>query len=393
MPTTSELTSLLMEVLSRPPSEVDLRLKPEEELARMLGVGRRRLRNSLSALEQQGFLARRRGSGTYVRRVPQTATRAHRPSQPLLNDKPDLVPDLFFVDDSENRKPWQQPIGPKRSQKELHLELWKDLHSSPTVGQAVVDGIITQVSELSHQLTIHSFFARKDTPLSVAELRQKILTSPCDGYIVASRWSDLFVEALGDHAVPRLFYSSGRRPITHEPHLMLDTAEAVERGVGLLASEGYRRIGSLTIAAAEHVGHLDVDAYERAMATAGLGYRAIATSGRDVNESIEATLRLLDRDDAPEALYISDNFLLDGVVAALKIKALRPGSDLALITHGNVEHELPAGFRWSRIEFDLHEFGHRLVNELLRDIHSADVRPVSLAVLGKWQPGETHQLR
>lgn len=49
------------------------RLPPESQLAEDLGVAVGTLRKALSALEEEGLLERRQGSGTYVKRAPEGA--------------------------------------------------------------------------------------------------------------------------------------------------------------------------------------------------------------------------------------------------------------------------------------------------------------------------------
>src|SRR3546814_17046766 len=53
------------------------RLPAERELADQLGVGRRVLRRALGALEADGLLPRRQGSGTFVAVRPQPSAANH----------------------------------------------------------------------------------------------------------------------------------------------------------------------------------------------------------------------------------------------------------------------------------------------------------------------------
>jgi GntR family transcriptional regulator len=64
---TSATADVLRQAIRQGKFEAGSQLPPELELIEMLGVSRATLREALRTLEEQGFIVRRRGLGTYVR--------------------------------------------------------------------------------------------------------------------------------------------------------------------------------------------------------------------------------------------------------------------------------------------------------------------------------------
>ena len=65
------VTTRMESLLSKPPSKVGLRLKSEVDLAHSFKIGRWQIRKSLEDLAEKGILVKKRGSGTYVRKIPE----------------------------------------------------------------------------------------------------------------------------------------------------------------------------------------------------------------------------------------------------------------------------------------------------------------------------------
>jgi hypothetical protein len=133
--------------------------------------------------------------------------------------------------------------------------------------------------------------------------------------------------------------------------------------------------------------------YQRAMENLGLPYRACETSPATTTGAMEATIRLLHREDPPEAVYVADDFLLIGVVQALEAEGIVPGRDIAVITLSNRGLQLPRGYNWSQLEFDPEYFGTLMVNNLCQVIQTAGAKLVSQQICATWRPGDTHILR
>lgn len=62
----SKALKILLDLLKKGKFDESGKLPPEEELAKMLGISRTVLRDTLTMLEHQGFITRRRGVGTLV---------------------------------------------------------------------------------------------------------------------------------------------------------------------------------------------------------------------------------------------------------------------------------------------------------------------------------------
>jgi len=383
-------TLAVKRLLSQPPCRAGMRLRPEEELVRVLQLGRRQVRKILGELEAEGIVVRRKGSGTYLRQVP----------GPAGNDDPNgreallslRAHDLLVSPDSESQHATRgrAMLRPTRGQRCFHLELWSDLHCTSVPNQFVLAGLAHRAGRLGHQLTIHSLVERENVPLSYDEIARQLSDSHADGYLVGDRWSDLFMEALGKRAVPVISFDTGVNPIHHEPLLRLDTAEAVERAVRLFAESGYRRIALLDMEGPAHANEPLREAYDRAMSQAGLPCRAVETALPQFNAALAAFRRLVSKPEQPEAVYVSDDFLLAGVAEGMSVAGLRPGEDMGIITLSNVGMPLPDGPIWSRMEFNPKLLGGRLVDEIVRRLEEAGAERATMSIHATWQPGETH---
>ncbi|MFA5865062.1 MAG: substrate-binding domain-containing protein [Phycisphaerae bacterium] len=387
------ITGVMKFALSQTPSTMGRRIRSEIELATIFKTGRWKVRSSIENLVEKGILVRRKGSGTYVRKIPEISPEERRYISETFKA---ISPDLLFADPG-NCKPvsrLQMTLG----QKQLHLELWGDLHvpTASVTSQIIMAGIVSRTNEVRHSLTVHSLVQSPNVPLSVPEIAHRLADNPCDGYIVASRWADEFSEALRSVdrlQAPTIYFSHGSCPIRHEPFVMSDTVEAIERAVQILAGEGYRRIAMIGLDKLESLlMEAERSTYDRAMGLAGLEYRACVFSDLGISNCIATVRKLMGRSDSPDAIYVSDDHLLDGVTEALFGLELLPGRDIGVITFSNRHGlSLPKGFEWSRMEFDPDELGQLLVDNLIKMIQTAGTRVKTMSIHGSWRPGRTHQ--
>lgn len=385
------LTGTLHYSLSRPPAVAGKRLRSERELAKIFNVGEAQIRKVLSRLVNEGVLVRRRGSGTFVRRIVEYSTTRQNDLSPEMLKKASLV----FTD--------SRPSGnfstsrPQASQ--LHIGLWGDLGNNCLVDQFIIGSIAKAASSAGHRLTVHNIIEDFQTwnHISVESFRRQLEAHPCDGYLVVNSISDLFIEAVGDNQVPVMFFLGGTVEIEHEPLVFFDTAEALKRAIRKFYSLGHKKIAFIGEKRKqdepEDLINLEVRAYEDCMKKLGLDYRAYELSSTGVAQAMESTRNLFRKTDAPEALYVADDNVLVGVAEALSIEGIVPGKDVALITLSNRNFPLPPGRDWSCMEFDRERYAQLLVDNLLYQLQSTGTRANTLAVHANWVAGQTHEIK
>ena len=385
----NNLEKVLEYALSRPPSSAGLRLRSERDLAVLLGTDHFRVRKSLSELVRRGVLVRRHGSGTYVRKVPKISYTSP-PRELKIPSK-----SLFVTDQLEQDH--VPPLEPAKYQQQLHLGLWADLEPEQMASRrALISGIVSQTERAGHILSMHSICGDDGEIMSASELSERLKDSPSDGYLVGSWSADMFLEAIGTDHKPIVYFSDSNRPITHEPMVLLDSHEAIHRGVRLLAGFGYKRIGMIGLDIPDDPGEPTepiLKEYERAISDLGLTYHTADFGQVGINESMAATRRILGIPVPPEAILVTDDIVLNGVAEALEADGIVPGRDLGVVAVTNVSSKLPCGTDWSRLEFDAEALGERIVNTLLGLLQTAGMRTNSSAAYVRWRPGQTHLLR
>ena len=385
----NNLEKIIKYALSRPPSSAGRRIRSERDLAALLKANHSKVRKALSELVHKGVLVRRHGSGTYVRKVPKISY-SHVPHKLKIPSE-----SLFASDQLE--QDYAPHLEPTKQQQLLYLSLWADLEPDQMASRrALIRGIMRQTERAGHFMSMHSVCGNDGKVMAVSELAQQLKNNPSDGYLVGSWSADLFLKAIGKTLKPIVYFSDSNRPIKNDPTVMLDSLEAICRGVNLLAEQGYKRIGMIGL-------DLPYDplestepsrkAYERAMLDVGLNYYTADFCQATVTESMAAIRRLLSSSDPPEAVLIADDIVLNGVAKALTIDGIVPGQDIAVITLSNVNSKLPKGFAWSRLEFDVEGLGEQIVDTLLSLLLTAGRRANSSAAYVKWRPGKTHLLR
>lgn len=381
----SSVAEAIRKALTRPPATVGKRLRSEQELATLLSVGRWRVRESISQLVEQGVLVRRRGSGTYVRKIPSV-----QDVSAALDGTHAVEPNVLFADDPTSRGTALQPTS---KQKQLQLSLWTDWNlNMHATTQAILSSVVQRVQETGNHLSLHSMVERENVPLPPRLLRDRLKERAYDGYLVLNRWSKPFAEVMDAVTGSVLFFAHSTQVFGHSSLVTFDTEEATQRAIMLLAEEGYRRIGVLGFEdPSEPEGFKEAN-YQAFMNRQGLEYRAAEFTKKDPSAIWAATRKMFSRADRPEALYVSNDHALQVIVDALRGEGLEPGRNVAVITLSNrVGLALPHGYQWSCMEFDAQRLGAAVVDELLRLIQSAGAPPMAQTFHATWRPGKTHK--
>lgn len=365
------VTAQIAWVLSQTPSEVGWRLRPEQELASRMGVGLRQIRKSFNELVEQGVLVRRRGSGTYVQRIPTVS----EPAKQVAS----VSPEVLFVDAEGLTKTDKQ-------RRALHLGLWSDLSYMQHPNQEILAAMVNRAEELGHYLTVHSIVQTGHQALPTTELKHRIEAVPEDGCIVNHWWAEQFLEAAGEQARPILFYRTSSSVIRHQPLVMFNTDEAIERAAVLLHEQGCNSLGFLgQIRQKERESWI----FEGACRQLGMGF----TKGQFLDflspgELVDTGRELLEA--GVDGIYVADDHLLPGLVQTMDKMDRVPGRDVSLIVLSNQGVPLPRGHQWSRLEFSPQQLGQVLVDRLIQVIERAGHDVSSEALHATWRPGRTH---
>lgn len=391
---TEDVAKAIEYAISQPPSQEGMKILSEEALAKSLNIGVRRVRICLNLLEKKGVIARRRGSGTYVRRVPEFSEEHKQvlieSSLPLIDPKR-----LFVLDEVES-------ISHGNNGRIFSMQLWCDLHTHKQINQSVFAGMSNSCSQQNGQLVIRALHGAGGISFSREDIKRQLGEVQVDGYFVeahpdALKNADLFFEAGREYKVPVLFYYTGSLPLDEIPVFMINTYEAIQRAIRIFVNEGYKRIGFIALDRhmspenASRVDDFELQAYEMAMGLWGLNYRNAIKVDQSAHSVMEKIREIIDGPTCPDALYVADDFVLTCVAEVLKVMDIKPGRDIGIITLGNRCHVLPEWSNWSCMEFDSEGFGRFLVEEMFLRIFSTTTESSSVSYHATWRPGETHQ--
>lgn len=283
-------------------------------------------------------------------------------------------------------------LRPTNSQKKLNLNVCAHVYHTDPSPQAMLGGIVDRANTLGHGISLTTFVDQREEILPVAELQKRLSSTYCDGHLVLDGYGKEFYEAVPSRDIPVLFstHSSWKEAVDFEPKVAIDNLEAIGRAIEILAREGYRRIGLIGVKAMYHPVDLEEKVYHNAMGECGLDYRSIHYLPLNLSEIITSIQRIFSQPNPPEAIYVTDDYIMVGVAEALELMGLKAGRDLGVITLSTTHHHLPKQSQWSRMEFNLHQYGEMLVDNLLRLIETTDRHLNNIMFQALWVPGQSH---
>ena len=364
-------------------AQAGMRLRSVRDLAVIFRVDPSRIGTALSILSERGVVVQRHGSGTYIRRMPTGKGIDH--SAPLhagLSAEGILAP--VPVVRSRRR------LDPRH--KHLHFQFWVDA-DNPSVSQSeVIDGARKLLAASGHRLTVCGDINGIQSQSSGPKVLGSLAAHPADGYLVADWIGGLFDQAFTDTGKPWLMFGFAG-PVRHQPCMLMDVVESVERATAILLEGGCRRVAL--------IGHLgdkrtcDLMSLHHAFAMGFHGAAGYQVSRFVENQALpvrRALSEMLDSKTPPDGLYVADDTLLPFVAAELQRRGIVPGRDLAVITQWNENQTQAPELPWSRMVYSPRRFGEILAGNLLATSQSAVVRLSNGSILADWCPGETHLL-
>ena len=369
---------------------MNTRLKSEDKLVELLGISRRYLREAFNELSTEGYLLRRRSSGTFLVARPSLVPLKKIPEDlplPLRQISPDLLLD------------YGKPLGTADVIKNklvvtpLNIQFWglsAGFSSSLHLFQA---GMLQASLKLGVTLSFHSLELAVNTPLPRDKVQAQLMANPASAYIVPMGWRNIFLECLGDRNVPIVFTDQGNFPKMIDSAVYMDTANTIVRGLNVLSQQGLKKIAFVA---------LDVDlptrqnyfkkitaCYRNFMKAHDFDYNCIVFIKLQLNDVVKETARIID-EFKPEAIFINDDYLLSGIELELTRRNLKPGRDIAVVTVSNLGVPLPEGHRWSTLQYDPKAFGERALVEAVLMTGRVISNPPNIFMQAKWIAGNTH---
>ncbi len=361
----------MLQLLSRPPSRSGLRLKSERELARIFNVNPRSTNYALSLLEKDGIIERRQGSGSFVRKIPFLA--------PALPDEPVKI-DPFITSVEGN---WLQES--EKPMRHFEIALW-GVCSDGWADAELRRGIIERLKRDGHGVTS---FAPNTMRRQLEECGLQF-----DASLVFTQAIDEF-QTLGFPAShPLLYIADGNQSSVVSPIARYDFFEMFDRGAQLFRQNGIRRVAGIGLS--DYARRVDAVNFEWACRV----HQLECLQTFDCRQETEAVREAADRifpagrpELWPEGLFVSDNIIMHLVWPFLYRNGLRPGENVAVITHSNQGDTLPPPYDWSRLEFQPYRFGRHCAETLLRPMLFAGEDIELLAMSAHWIAGETLTLK
>ena len=387
---TEDVQTILSSFLSRPPCRSGLRLRSEPELGRILDASRQTVRRAIDGLVEQGYLTRKHGSGTYIRKA---FPLEDAPETKLVRQLTHAIPDQIFIEDMENTRHRPETKGHC-----LRIGISVDSALTTHTNQCIYNGARSRLEALGHVPVNYSQYNYSvDSGMkSIEALAAELSTERCDGYLIENWWADRF-----EQAFRMIFPNGGIPPITYfwpgsctdirEPLVQLDSDDAVRRAVRILYEQGCRRIAIMSLDWKRKDLAAEQRCYFSAINEYDLDYRGAFSSFGYANPTMQDEFdRLWQGDDRPDGLYVAEDHFLPEVAEWLAAQRIVPGRDLKIITLSNKGGFLPASIDWSCLEFNPFEVGVFAVEAMIRSINSAGGEMCSFSHQAAWKPGRTH---
>lgn len=378
----NDLVASIEKTLSTPPCVAGLKLRSDREIAHSLKVNVSKVRTTMEMLEKKGYLLRKHGSGTFVRRIAN--------NESVLKDITALHPSKLFKDypfDFAEKGDFRN-INTK-----LIFGLWGDLHFTSQASQQLYASIISHINALGHEVTFNSMLRSYRDPFPVEVISDKIRQSKSDGHIVIGNCAHDFIKARGRTDLATVFFAAGNQAI-FEPTVMFDTAEAVERAFRLFVKQGYTRIAAIGLKSGKLYSKPEKYIYQKEIEHNRFDYFNFVEVPLppSITTAMESARELLSSNELPQAVYVADDNVLPAMLEVFNSNHIRPGRDIAVITLSNKGMDLPEGYKWSRIEFDPAELAREVVKKLLAGVLEGDERSASVSLHGRFVAGDTHYL-
>lgn len=373
-------------ILSRPPSQVGKRLRSERELAKALKIDRSIIQKVFDQFVEKGYLARRHGSGTYVRKV----TPPMRPAETAAFGITFSADRLFADGEPAQRK------SALAEHRQLKLAFIDGSLGRGESQKLIIAGIEDRVKQAGHKLKFYTPKLHPGKRLHVEDLTEKLHSIRCDGYILWSLEAPVIdIEFLKKHA-PAVYVGDTLRHKTYDyyPLVCLSFEDAMSRALDVLVDQGFEKIGYIGLSQDDETSHAKTrNLFEWSARSRGRTYHQADFCSLNDKSTTALVKRMFLSGDAPQAVFVADDIVLRYLVKVWKKMNIIPGRDVAVIVQSNRDVPLPAGYNWSRVEFNPFQLGRMVVDSLVLEIQTAGEALCSIEHLSIWRAGSTHILQ
>ena len=326
------------------------KLPVEDELCKLIGVGRNTLREAVAALEQQGILRRMQGAGTF------------------------LCQEFSTLGSEQEKETAKTNIHVFCTCYYSHLE-------ADFYGREILHDMSSRLAEQGRRLLVEV--------LPDAEMIQGKLLSLADelsgGCIFMNGLipGDRELRFLAGKNIPVALLG---RPVGKEPvaYVGNDDAEEVRIAIRHLADHGYRRIGMINGTSAFAGHHLVVDAYREVLGEYGIPFDAHLLGEAEpfrFNDAKNAARTLFEECPDLDALAVSGDRAVLGALEIVRERGKRIPGDIGFFMLG----ELPwiqelSPVRLAGVRHDLHGMADKLLS-MLDGLREKRITPEDHALL------------
>jgi len=191
---------------------------------------------------------------------------------------------------------------------------------------SIVSGINARLRQSDYVLNL--FIASEDPG---DKMTSYLRSGSIDGAIIVSQHtSDTFIDRIAT-AVPVVY---GGRPVKERPGdyiVDVDNVAAAREATEYLVRQGHRRIAMITGPLTMPVGVDRVEGYRAALAAAGLPEGPIEDGGFTADGGAAGMRRILERGDAPDAVFVASDLMARGAMGVLAAQGIRVPDDVAVL--------------------------------------------------------------
>lgn len=335
----------LLDKISDGSLAVGSRAPSERELSRMFSVHHTTAEKALRELAHEGYIERRRGSGSYIKNIK----------------KPNTGKIAFIVNDANS------------------------VFFAPLI-HSLQDKLGERKKQLLFFSTSESFMLEK------SYIQQLLAKRQVDGFIivpavdVSHEERRKFYKALKRRKVPFvLIFPSSSQPDFNT--VQTDDEQGLYDATNFLIKQGHKNIGFVNHQIPNNIiAENCLRGYKKSLQEAGLEINEssiINVASPTMELGFKVADNILKMPDRPSAFLIIADILAIGVAIRLRENGIKIPQDIHLIGHGNSNLMKPENCNLSSVDDSIDEVCEEAVKLLINNIQQSPKEPVHIVILQK----------